>query len=122
MTRTVNISDEALISQLEDLKQTVLSYAQQVNVTTEDDQETQAELDTLDAAIARLSPPPSPADEELIEKVARTIWHRTYVHDTLLTWSELKPGQMHHKRVMEAAKAAVEVVLSPVHLEKGKNG
>lgn len=43
----------------------------------------------------------------LLQQVARAIWRETYRHDTLLEWHELTPNQMHHKRVMAAARAAM---------------
>lgn len=51
---------------------------------------------------------------ELIEAIAQAIWSKTYLHDTLLLWSEIKPGTMHHKRVMEAAEA-VAILTNRAH-------
>ncbi len=43
------------------------------------------------------------------EELCLAIWRNTYRHDTLLEWSEIKPGTMHHQRVVAAAKAAYQV-------------
>ena len=42
--------------------------------------------------------------------IARIIWRETYRHDTLMEWHEIKPGTMHHKRVLAAAKAVRALV------------
>jgi len=41
------------------------------------------------------------------DELAEIIWRETYRHDTLLSWSEIRPGTMHHKRVKAAALAAL---------------
>lgn len=50
---------------------------------------------------------PGITDAEMRESVARAIWHKTYIHDTLLPWCEIKPGTMHHRRCIEAADHAL---------------
>lgn len=35
-------------------------------------------------------------------ELCRAIWNDTYLHDALLTWHEIKPGTLHHRRVMQA--------------------
>ena len=40
------------------------------------------------------------------EALCLAIWRNTYRHDTLLEWSEIKPGTLHHQRVVAAAKDA----------------
>jgi len=37
------------------------------------------------------------------EELCRAIWNSTYRHDTLLPWSEVKAGTLHHKRIVAAA-------------------
>lgn len=44
------------------------------------------------------------------EELCLAIWRNTYRHDTLLEWSEIKSGTLHHKRVVAAAKDAYAVV------------
>lgn len=46
---------------------------------------------------------------EAVERAAQAIWSKTYLHDTLLPWSEIKPGTMHHRRVIEAAADALSL-------------
>lgn len=46
--------------------------------------------------------------EAEVEAAALAIWRETYRHDTLLEWRELKRGQMHQRRVMAAARAALQ--------------
>ena len=48
-----------------------------------------------------------PLPANLVEDVAALIWRDTYRHDTLLNWTEIKRGMLHHKRVIAAAKAVV---------------
>lgn len=52
---------------------------------------------------------------EVIDRIAQAIWSKTYLHDTLLPWCDIKPGTMHHKRVMEAAQEVVKVLGLPLH-------
>lgn len=49
----------------------------------------------------------SPTEEEI---VARAIWRETYRHDTLLEWDEIKPGTLHHDRVLKAAQSVVSAL------------
>jgi hypothetical protein len=46
-----------------------------------------------------------------LQAVAVSIWRETYRHDTLLEWSEIKPGTLHHCRTMTAARAAMAATL-----------
>lgn len=43
----------------------------------------------------------------VLQAVAKAIWHETYRHDTLMEWSEIGRGTLHHKRTMAAARAAM---------------
>lgn len=40
------------------------------------------------------------------EELCRAIWRNTYRHDTLLEWDEIRPGSLHHQRVVAAARDA----------------
>ena len=46
-----------------------------------------------------------------LDDIATVIWRETYRHDTLLNWPEIKRGTMHWKRVMAAARAALNIRL-----------
>jgi hypothetical protein len=51
------------------------------------------------------------------ETLCRAIWNNTYKHDTLMEWQEIKPGSLHHQRVVAAAKAAYTALAKIIKLD-----
>ena len=50
-----------------------------------------------------------------IERTAQLLWRIVWRNETLLEWHELKPGQPHHRRCMDAAAALADagLVIAP---------
>ena len=88
------------------------------------------EADAIKAWNTRLSPPPSPADEELIAKVARVLDPACFSADPKALWESQSHPELRAERRARAlaartkARAVLESLshLSPIPLEKGKNG
>jgi hypothetical protein len=51
-----------------------------------------------------------PEGDEVVKRVAASIWRETYRHDTLVDWHELRLRTMYWKRTMAAARAAIAAI------------